>query len=108
MTYHPASSPYFWEQTADACFAQERWQKAADAYLRLIELTPGNAGAWQKRGLALQHLGRLPDAADCLEHALLLCPDTIETLQPLADILGALKDTDRQTACLIRLGELRE
>lgn len=106
MTFHPASSPHFWEQTAETCFAQERWQKAAEAYLRLIELTPGDAAAWKGRGLSLARLERFADAADCLEHALILQPDTVETLEALADIHDKLGETDKKTACLIRLGEL--
>lgn len=106
MTFHPTQNPVFWKETADACFAGERYEKAAEAYLRLAELTPNDADAWKGRGSALLKLERYAEAADCLERALLLLPDDENLLILLSEALGGLGDAEKKTACLIRLGEL--
>ena len=108
MTFHPTQNPHFWRQTADSCLADERYEKAAEAYLRVVELSPNDADAWKGRGEALYRLGRNADAADCLERALLISPDNEELISLLSDVLGALGEIDKKTACIIRLGELSE
>ena len=90
MTFHPTNNPLFWQQTADTCFAQERFEKAAEAYLRLAELAPNDVDAWKGRGKALLALDRAADAAGCFERALLLVPDDEELLTLLADALDRM------------------
>ena len=41
---------------------QKNYQEAIMAYERVIELNPNYSGAWQKKVLALQHLGYDKDA----------------------------------------------
>jgi tetratricopeptide (TPR) repeat protein len=41
---------------------QKNYQEAIMAYERVIELNPNYSGAWQKKALALQHLGHDKDA----------------------------------------------
>ena len=108
MTFHPTQNPHFWKQTADSCLSSERYEKAAEAYLRVAELSPNDADAWKGRGEALFRLGCNADAADCLERALLISPDNTEVLSLLSEVLGALGEVDKRAACLIRLGELSE
>ena len=106
MTFHPTSNPVFWQQTADTCFEQGRFEKAAEAYLRLTELAPNDADAWKGRGKALIALERFADAAGCLERALLILPDDAEGLSLLAEALDKLGDVEKKAACYIRLAEL--
>ena len=108
MTFHPTNNPLFWQQTADTCLEQGRFEKAAEAYLRLAELTPNDADAWKGRGKALLSLDRNADAAGCLERALLLAEDDEETLTLLAEALDKIGDLEKKTACYIRLAELEE
>ena len=106
MTFHPTSNPVFWQQTADTCFAQERFEKAAEAYLRLAELSPNDVEAWKGRGKALLALDRAAAAAGCFERALLLLPDDEELLTLLAEALDKIGDVQKKAACFVRLGEL--
>lgn len=106
MTFHPTNNPAFWQQTADTCFQQERFEKAAEAYLRLAELTPNDASAWIGRAKSLTALERFSDAAGCFERALLLAPDDVEVLTLLSDVFDKLGDVEKRAACCIRLAEL--
>ena len=106
MTFHPTNNPLFWQQTADTCLAQGRFEKAAEAYLRLSEILPNEADAWKGRGKALLSLDRAADAAGCLERALLLAEDDAETLTLLAEALDKIGDAEKKTACYLRLAEL--
>jgi len=106
MTFHPTHNPVFWKETADACFSEERYEKAAEAYLRLAELAPNDVEAWKGRGVSLLKLGRYAEAADCLERALLLLPDDERLLSLLSSALDGLGDAEKKTACYVRLGEL--
>ena len=106
MTFHPTSNPVFWQQTADTCFAQERFEKAAEAYLRLAEFAPNDDEAWKGRGKSLLVLDRAADAAGCFERALLLLPDDEELLTLLAEALDKIGDVQKKAACFVRLGEL--
>lgn len=106
MTFHPTKNPVFWHETADTCLAEERYEKAAEAYLRVCELTPGDASAWGGRGTALMHLERFADAADCLERALVIAPDAAEYLTLLGTVYEKLGCQDKACACFVRAGEL--
>ncbi|HJJ54627.1 MAG TPA: tetratricopeptide repeat protein [Methanocorpusculum sp.] len=108
MTFHPTKNPVFWQETADTCFAEERFEKAAEAYLRVCELTPGNAQAWAGRGKALMHLEAYADAADCLERSLVIEPDNGENIALLGSIYEKLGIADKAAACMIRSGELSQ
>lgn len=106
MTYHPTGNPLFWQKTADSCFEQERYEKAAEAYLRVTEFLPNDESAWLGRGKSLAALEKYPDAAAALERCLVLSPDNKEALELLADVFGRLGAAEKRTACLLRLAEL--
>jgi len=108
MTFHPTQNPLFWKETADACFAEERFEKAAEAYLRVCELTPGNANAWAGRGKALMHLEQYINATDCLERSLAIVPDNAEILELLGIAYQKLGNLDKAAACMIRSSELSQ
>ena len=96
MTFHPTNNPLFWQQTADTCLAQGRFEKAAEAYLRLSEILPNEADAWKGRGKALLSLDRAADAAGCLERALLLAEDdelrkTVTISNPLGEDFSIMR-----------------
>lgn len=106
MTFHPTNNPFFWQQTADACFADGRYEKAAEAYLRLCEMTPGDAAAWAGRGKSLLNLERFLDAADAFERALVISPDDAETIHLLGKAYQAIGDAERAALCFVRAAEL--
>ena len=106
MTFHPTNNPVFWKTTADNLLADERYEKAAEAYLRLTELLPNDAEAWKGRGTALLGLEKYGDAVSALERALILLPDDKPTLELLAECFDKLGASEKKAACLIRLSEL--
>ncbi len=106
MTFHPTTNPVFWKTTADNLIADERFEKAAEAYLRLTELTPNDADAWKGRGFALFGLEKYGDAASAFERTLILIPDDKATLEKLAECFDKLGASEKKTACLLRLSEL--
>ncbi|HJJ48449.1 MAG TPA: tetratricopeptide repeat protein [Methanocorpusculum sp.] len=107
MTFHPTNNPVFWKETADTCFAQERFDKAAEAYLRAAELLPNDAELWIGRGKALCALERYPDAAAAFERALVLSPDNCDALKNLAEVFGREGAAEKKAACILRLTELQ-
>lgn len=54
-------------RVADQFFAQKRYDRAAEAYLRLVELKPNDVEVYNNVGLVLHYLGRSADAANYLE-----------------------------------------
>ena len=106
MSFHPTNNPVFWRTTADNLLADERYEKAAEAYLRLTELLPSDADAWKGRGYALFGLEKYGDAVSAFEMALILLPDDKFSLEKLAECFDKLGASEKRTACLIRLSEL--
>ena len=106
MTFHPTNNPVFWKTTADNLLADERYEKAAEAYLRLTELMPNDADAWKGRGSALFGLEKYGDAASAFERTLILIPDDKATLEKLAECFEKLDAFEKKTSCLLRLTEL--
>ncbi|WP_319379000.1 hypothetical protein [uncultured Methanocorpusculum sp.] len=106
MTFHPTNNPVFWKTTADNLLADERYEKAAEAYLRLTELLPNDAEAWKGRGTALIGLEKYGDAVCAFEMTLILLPDDKFSLEKLAECFDKLGASEKKAACLIRLSEL--
>jgi tetratricopeptide (TPR) repeat protein len=106
MTFHPTNNPVFWKTTADNLLADERYEKAAEAYLRLTELMPNDADAWKGRGSALFGLEKYGDAASAFERTLILIPDDKATLEKLAECFEKLGASEKKASCLLRLTEL--
>jgi len=67
----------------------DRFQDAADAYGRALELSP-QAGTLNNLGSALRMLGRVSDAEAAYQRALELDPDHIDTHNNLGNLLGIL------------------
>ncbi|HJJ28688.1 MAG TPA: tetratricopeptide repeat protein [Methanocorpusculum sp.] len=107
MTFHPTGNPAFWKETADTCYAQERFDEAARAYLQAAELMPNDAESWTGRGKALCALARYPDAVAALERALVLAPDNCDALECLAEAFGKEGAAEKRAACLLRLSDLQ-
>jgi tetratricopeptide (TPR) repeat protein len=59
----------------DVLLAAGRFEEAADAYRRLIELSPDDPALHLNLGYALEHLDRLDEALTSLDRALQLQPD---------------------------------
>ena len=59
---------------ANALGRSHRWREAVDIYLKALQLDPNNASAQNNLGHAYVELGRLDDAAKCLESAVRLQP----------------------------------
>lgn len=106
MTFHPTNNPVFWKTTAESLFSEERYEKAAEAYLRLTELLPNDAEAWKGRGAALFALEKYGDAVSAFERALILSPDDRTSLENLAACFEKLDASEKRAACLLRLSDL--
>lgn len=108
MSFYPTNNPVFWKETADTLLSEERFFKAAEAYLRLCELTPNDHEAWRGRGFSLLGLEKYAEAADSFERALVLFPDDITALEGLAEVCGNLGDVEKMTACFVRISDLSQ
>lgn len=106
MTFHPTGNPLFWKQTADSCFENERYEKAAEAYLRITEITPNDFDAWLGRGKSLYYLEKYGDAISALERCLVISPDNSEALKFLADAFGKSGNNEKRASCLLRMNDL--
>ncbi len=106
MTFHPTTNPVFWKTTADNLLADERYEKAAEAYLRLTELLPNDADAWKGRGKALIGLEKYGDAVSAFERALIHLPDDKSALELLAECFDKLGAVEKKTACILRINDL--
>ena len=56
-------------------------ERAADEFAAATALKPGRRGLWLRRSEALQQLGRLAEALECIDHALELAPPTPQFLE---------------------------
>lgn len=61
-------------------------ERAAAAFARATELKPGRRGLWLRRSEALERLGRLQEALECVDRALALAPLTPEFEARRADL----------------------
>jgi tetratricopeptide (TPR) repeat protein len=74
------------------------WPVAADAFRRVVILSPAFPDAWNELGYALRHLGRYPESLDAYVEALRLRPDFPEALEYLGEAyvkMGRLDDARR-------------
>ncbi|HJJ29394.1 MAG TPA: hypothetical protein O0W87_00125 [Methanocorpusculum sp.] len=106
MTFHPTNNPVFWKATADNLLAEERYEKAAEAYLRLTELLPNDPDGWKGRGTALLCMESHGNAVSAFERTLILLPDDKDSLEKLAVCFDKLGAAEKRAACLLRLTEL--
>ena len=73
---------------------RQEYERAAEAFQRACDLDPGLTTARTGLGLALIHLGRLPDAAKALEKSLAQMPSNLNALLVLAGLPGHLVELD--------------
>lgn len=93
-------------KTADLLFSQEKYEAAANAYLKLTEYYPNDFEAWFKRGKAMYLAEKYGDAVASCERSLAINPDNPETLQLLAECFDKTGNFEKQGLCIIRLTEL--
>lgn len=74
---------------------------------KAVHVNPGFPAAHWHRGIALQELGRLKEAAVSYDRALRLKPDYVEALVNRGFVLQELKRPEEALACYIRVIELR-
>jgi tetratricopeptide (TPR) repeat protein len=64
-------------------------ERAAAEFAAATELMPGRRGLWLRRSEALERLGRLAEALECIDHALALAP-------PMPAFLAAREELRRR------------
>ncbi len=74
----------------EALLKQERWEEAAEAFRKSIELDAANAWPYHHLGDALARLGHLPDAVAAYEQAIALSPKSPWTLKNFGNALSRL------------------
>ena len=62
-----SANPAEINQQANQAFQQQNFERAAELYQRLVELTPEDASAYNNLGLTLHYLGRSQDALQILK-----------------------------------------
>lgn len=58
------------QQTADALFADSKWEQAAPIYARITSAEPANGAVWKNLGECYMQLGKFNDAQQAFSHAL--------------------------------------
>ncbi|MBK7250361.1 MAG: hypothetical protein IPI06_05645 [Gammaproteobacteria bacterium] len=69
---------------AEGAFGESRWEDAGHHYDALLELDPGNVGAWHRRGILHLRARRFAAAQLAFEHALALEPARAASWHDLA------------------------
>jgi tetratricopeptide (TPR) repeat protein len=67
-----------WLLKADTLFEKEKWERAVEAYDKYLELVQDDSYALGKKGIALNAVGRVDEARECLEESVRLDPDNKE------------------------------
>ncbi len=87
----PASA----SQSADALFAESKWEQAAHAYAHITTNDPANAPAWQHLGECYLQLRRFDDAIRAFQHAIDLKYRPLMTQVDLARVYAAKSEPRR-------------
>ena len=58
------------QQTADALFADSKWEQAAPIYAQIVAREQANGAAWKNLGECYMQLGKFNDAQQAFSHAL--------------------------------------
>jgi tetratricopeptide (TPR) repeat protein len=86
LTAVKPNSERAWLRLGRSYEVQRRFMDAANAYRKIVELTPGSAAAHNALGHVLLKIGKFSDAASCFEKALALEPDSAQTEMRLAEV----------------------
>jgi cytochrome c-type biogenesis protein CcmH/NrfG len=74
-------------------------EDSSSASEQKLELDPNNAHDWNKRGIALAHLKRYPEALSAFERAIELDPSQVRCWRNKAHVLFDLKTLSRGADC---------
>lgn len=86
-----ASAALAWQDVAGA-LAQGRFEQALAAVQPQIEADPGNPRLWTMKGIALDGLGRFPEALVSFERALAISPKMLSALEGAAEAAYRVQD----------------
>lgn len=75
-----------WLLKADTLFDKEKWERAVEAYDKYLELNQDDSYALGKKGIALNAIGRLDEARECLEESVRLDPNNKDAAKWLRTI----------------------
>jgi len=67
-----------WLLKADTLFEKEKWERSVEAYDKYLQIEPDDSYALGKKGVALNAIGRIDEARDCLEESVRLDPNNKE------------------------------
>jgi tetratricopeptide (TPR) repeat protein len=82
-------------QSADALFAESKWEQAAHAYAEITANDPANGPAWQHLGECYLQLRRFDDAIKAFQHSVDLKYRPLMTKVDIARAYVAKDDTHR-------------
>jgi tetratricopeptide (TPR) repeat protein len=82
-------------QSADALFAESKWEQAAHAYADITAMEPANGPAWQHLGECYIQLQRFDDAIKAFQHSVDLKYRPLMTKVDIARAYVAKADTRR-------------
>jgi tetratricopeptide (TPR) repeat protein len=89
----PRMSKRQFAQQAIALAMQSHWQEAADANLHIVRMAPDDAEAYNRLGKAYTELGKISDARDAYEKALVADPANLIAQRNL-DRLSRISDDE--------------
>ena len=82
-------------QSADALFAESKWEQAAHAYANITANDPANGPAWQHLGECYLQLRRFDDAIKAFQHSVDLKYRPLMTKVDIARAYVSKDDTRR-------------
>ena len=96
-----------WVLLGQAYLRMDRPYKAAVAYLRALDLQPGNDSAWLGLGRTLKAIGDLPGAREVLDRTVLVNPSLAEAWSERGLVLESLSELSEAAKSYAHTLELR-
>lgn len=97
-----ASNPVLLSQEADRLFAAQRFDEAATLYRKLLELEPGDTGAYNDLGLALHYAGNTAEGLDILRTSADGAPEFQRIWLSLGFVAAQAGETDQARRALTK------